>query len=133
MNGISFYISTVKKLLSILGITLLTVLYCAAISMAGDTFQNSGFSNKSTYEKGKNDLTVSIKLFSNTSQAESLANPFSNLLPTTFKDSKNEFFAILKIRELFFANEFSQYIFSVRNFLIKYGKVNIIFPFHYFW
>lgn len=122
-----------KKLFSILGITLLTTLYFAAISLAGDIFQNSGFLNKSTYEKGENDLTVSIKLFNKTSQAESVANPFSNLLPTTFKDSKSEFFTILKIRELFFANEFSQYIFSVRNFLIKFGKVNIIFPFHYFW
>ncbi|MHB1107942.1 MAG: hypothetical protein ACYCZ2_16425, partial [Lutibacter sp.] len=82
---------------------------------------------------GSNDVTVSIKFFSNTSQAESLANPFSNSLPTTFKESKNEFSAILKFRELFFANEFSQYIFSARNFLIKYGKVDIIFPFHYFW
>jgi len=123
----------VKKLFRILGITLLTVLYCFAISLVGDTFQNSGFTNKSTNEKGSNDVTVSIKFFSNTSQAESLANPFSNSLPTTFKESKNEFSAILKFRELFFANEFSQYIFSARNFLIKYGKVDIIFPFHYFW
>ncbi|HCE54449.1 MAG TPA: hypothetical protein DER05_05335 [Lutibacter sp.] len=122
-----------KKLFRILGITLLTVLYCFAISLVGDTFQNSGFTNKSTNEKGSNDVTVSIKFFSNTSQAESLANPFSNSLPTTFKESKNEFSAILKFRELFFANEFSQYIFSARNFLIKYGKVDIIFPFHYFW
>jgi hypothetical protein len=123
----------VKKLFRILGITLLTVLYCFAISLVGDTFQNSGFTNKSTNEKGSDDVTVSIKFFSNTSQAESLVNPFSNSLPTTFKESKNEFSAILKFRELFFANEFSQYIFSARNFLIKYGKVNIIFPFHYFW
>ncbi|MDP2069657.1 MAG: hypothetical protein Q8K04_11930 [Lutibacter sp.] len=122
-----------KKLFRILGITLLTVLYCFAISLVGDTFQNSGFTNKSTNEKGSDDVTVSIKFFSNTSQAESLVNPFSNSLPTTFKESKNEFSAILKFRELFFANEFSQYIFSARNFLIKYGKVNIIFPFHYFW
>lgn len=133
MNEISFYISTVKKVFRILGITLLILLYCTAISLTGDTYQNSGFSNKSINEKGSQDLTVSIKLFSNTSQAESLANPFSNSLPTTFKESKNEFSAILKIRELFFANEFSQYIFSARNFLIKYGKVNLIFPFHYFW
>lgn len=133
MNEISFYISTVKKVFRILGITLLILLYCAAISLTGDTYQNSGFSNKSTIEKGSHHLTVSIKLFSNTSQAESLVNPFSNSLPATFKESKNEFSAILKIRELFFANEFSQYIFSARNFLIKYGKVNLIFPFHYFW
>ncbi len=117
----------------ILGITLLSLLYCFTIGVAYDISQNPGFSNKSAKEKVNNDITVSIKLFSNSSQAESLINTFSNSLPTTFKVSKNEFFAILKIRELFFANEFSQYIFSVRNFLIKYGKVNIIFPFHYFW
>lgn len=95
--------------------------------------QHSGFSKKITAENKKNDVTVSIKLFSNNSQAEISANTFSNSLPITFKDSKNGFSSVLKIRELFFANEFSQYIFSGRNFHLKYGKVNIIFPFHYFW
>ncbi|MFO7674059.1 MAG: hypothetical protein R6V74_10170 [Lutibacter sp.] len=133
MNRISFYISAVKKLDIILGITLLIVLYFAAISIVGDISRSSGFTNKSINEKEKNDVTVSINSFSNTSQAERLANSFSSSLPISFKESKNEFSAILKFRELFFANEFSQYIFSAVNFLIKYGKVDIIFPFHYFW
>lgn len=133
MNRISFYISAVKKLNRILGITLLIVLYFSAISIVGEISFSSGFTNKTINEREKNDVTVSIKSFSNTSQAERLANPFSNSLPTSFKESKNEFSAILKFRELFFANEFSQYIFSAINFLIKYGKVDIIFPFHYFW
>jgi len=123
----------VKKLDRILGITLLIVLYFAAISIVGDISRSSGFTNKSINEKEKNDVTFSINSFSNTSQAERLANSFSSSLPISFKESKNEFSAILKFRELFFANEFSQYIFSAVNFLIKYGKVDIIFPFHYFW
>jgi hypothetical protein len=123
----------VKKLDRILGITLLIVLYFAAISIVGDISRSSGFTNKSINEKEKNDVTFSINSFSNTSQAERLANSFSSSLPISFKVSKNEFSAILKFRELFFANEFSQYIFSAVNFLIKYGKVDIIFPFHYFW
>lgn len=133
MNRISFYISAVKKLYRIISITLLIVLYFAAISIVGDISRSSGFTNKSINEKEKNDVTVSINSFSNTSQAERLANSFSSSLPISFKESKNEFSAILKFRELFFANEFSQYIFSAVNFLIKYGKVDIIFPFHYFW
>lgn len=133
MNRISFYISAVKKLDRIISITLLIVLYFAAISIVGDISRSSGFTNKSINEKEKNDVTVSINSFSNTSQAERLANSFSSSLPISFKESKNEFSAILKFRELFFANEFSQYIFSAVNFLIKYGKVDIIFPFHYFW
>lgn len=133
MNGISFYISTVKKMFRILGITLLTVLYCFTISMAGDITQHSGLSNKSTIEKEKNDVTVSIKFFSNTSQAESLSEPTVNNAPSTLKNSFNEFSAIARIKENFIANTFSQYISISRNFLIKYLKANIIFPFHYFW
>lgn len=116
-----------------LGIPLLTVLYCVVISLVADISHNSGFSVKTTSEKVNKDLSVSIKQFSNTAEAESLLNPFSNALPTSLKDTNNGFSAIVKIRELFLANEFSQYIFSARNFIIKYGKVNIIFPFHYFW
>jgi hypothetical protein len=123
----------VKNLIRNLGIVLLTVLYCVAISLVFDISHNSGFSVKTTSEKANKDLSVSIKQFSNTAEAESLVNPFSNTLPTSLKDTNKGFSAIVKIRELFLANEFSQYIFSARNFIIKYGKVNIIFPFHYFW
>lgn len=122
-----------KNLIRNLGIVSLTVLYCITISFVFDISQNSGFSVKTTSEKVNKDLSVSIKQFSNTAEAESLVNPFSNSLPTTLKVTNNGFSAIVKIRELFLANEFSQYIFLARNFLIKYGKVNIIFPFHYFW
>mgnify|MGYP006179979229 CR=1 FL=1 len=122
-----------KNFIRNLGIVLFTVLYSVVVSLVADISQNSDFSGKTFSEKHKKDLSVSIKQFSNTSESESLVNPFSNSIPTTLKDTNNGFFAIVKIRELFFANEFSQYIFSARNFLIKYGKVNIIFPFHYFW
>jgi hypothetical protein len=123
----------VKNRIRNLGIALLTVLYCVTISLAVDISQDSGFTVKKTSEKYKKDLSVSVKQFSNTAEAESLVNHFSNSNPTTLKDSDKGFSAIVKIRELFFANEFSQYIFTARNFLIKYGKTNIIFPFHYFW
>ncbi|MHB1147879.1 MAG: hypothetical protein ACYC01_09830 [Lutibacter sp.] len=122
-----------KKLFRILGIILLTALYFAAISFDGRISQNEDFTNKSASEKENTNSTVSVKLFSNTSQAESLANPYSNTPPITFKNSFNEFLAIVKITEQFFANEFVQYISISKNFRIKYRKANIIFPFHYFW
>jgi hypothetical protein len=123
----------VKNLFKISGILLLIALYCATISFAGNISQNSDFINKSGLEKGKKDSTVSVELFSNSSEAESSANPYSNTPPPTFKNSFNEFLAIVKIREQFFANEFTQYISISKNFRIKYRKANIIFPFHYFW
>jgi len=123
----------VKKLFRILGIILLTALYFAAISFDGHISQNTDFTNKSVPEKGKIDSTVSVKQFINSSQAESLANPYSYTPPITFKNSFNEFLAIVKTTEQFFANEFVQYISISKNFRIKYRKANIIFPFHYFW
>ena len=122
-----------KKLFRILGIILLTALYFAAISFDGHISQNKDFTNKSAPEKGKTDSTVSVKQFINSSQAESLANPYSYTPPITFKNSFNEFLAIVKTTEQFFANEFVQYISISKNFRIKYRKANIIFPFHYFW
>jgi hypothetical protein len=133
LNGISFYISGVKNLLRIIGFTVFAVLYCAAIGLPCDISQNSGLSVKSTDEKANNDLSVSIKLLRNTSQAESLAGDYSIAPPINFKDSNNGFSSNSKIRELFIANEFAQYIFIARNFLVKHRKSNIIFPFHYFW
>lgn len=112
---------------------LLIALYCATISFAGNISQNSDFINKSGLEKGKKDPTVSVELFSYSSQAENSVNPFNNTPPPTFKNSFNEFLAIVKIREQFFANKFTQYISISKNFRIKYRKANIIFPFHYFW
>lgn len=122
-----------KNLFKISGIVLLIALYCATISFAGNFSQNSDFVNKSGLGKGKKDSKVSVELLSDFSESESLANPYSNTPPFTFKNSFNEFLAIVKIREQFFASEFTQYISISKNFRIKYRKANIIFPFHYFW
>lgn len=127
------YISTVKNLFRILGITLLTALYCSTISLDNGISQNFGFINKSDSGKEKKDTTVSINLLYDIYQSESLAEPFYNTPPLTFKNQFNPFFSIERVREQFFANAFTQYISTTRNFLIKNLKANIIFPFHYFW
>jgi len=76
---------------------------------------------------------VSIELFTDSLLAESPVNISNNAPSTTLKNSFNEFFAIVKITEQFFTNEFVQYISISKNFRIKYRKANMIFPFHYFW
>ncbi|MFA5298416.1 MAG: hypothetical protein WC389_09455 [Lutibacter sp.] len=122
-----------KNLFKIIGIALLTALYCSTISLDGSVSQNFDFINKSDLGKEKKDTTASIKLLCNIYQAESLAEPFINTPPLAFKNQFNQFFSIERVREQFFANAFTQYMTTARNFLISNLKTKIIFPFHYFW
>lgn len=122
-----------KNLFAVLGIVLLSALYCSTIRPYKSFSQNTDFINKSDSVKGKNYSTVSIELFTDSLLVENYANPSNNFPPSTLKNSFAEFLAIVKITEQFFANVFVQYISISKNFRIKYRKANIIFPFHYFW
>ena len=53
---------------------------------------------------------------------------------TSLKNNPNtNFSSFLKLTEGIYSSSFSQYIAASYNFLIKYRKADIIFPFHYFW
>ena len=122
-----------KNLFKILGITLLIALYCSTISYDNSIFQNFDFINKIDSGKENKDTTASIKLLCDIYQSESLAEPYINTPPLAFKNHFNQFFSIERVREQFFANAFTQYMTTARNFLIYNLKTKIIYPFHYYW
>lgn len=73
--------------------------------------------------------TISTPITENESSfQESTQFQFSN-----FKNNPNNFSNFLKISEAIYSSAFSQYSAAFNNTLIKLRKVDIIFPFHYFW
>lgn len=61
----------------------------------------------------------SLKSFNNTHS--SFKNPFSG------------FGAVLKLAGQLFESRYAQYVAGSKNFLIRFRKADIVFPFHYFW
>lgn len=112
------------------------MLYCFTISIVNNNFisLNSAFNRKIDIEtKGNGFPFVSINVSCHDSQSESLTNSFNNIPHTTINKTFNTFVAIIKCREQLIANYLTQYTSFSINFIIRYRKANIIFPFHYFW
>ncbi len=118
-----------KKVLKILGVTFFVVVYCFAVS---SSLLNSSSSFIKTSDAGNTISIISANLTSPSSQSEGSVEISCPPIPN-FKNPFNEFSAITQTTEHIIANEFNQYRFSSRNFLIRFQKVDIIFPFHYFW
>jgi hypothetical protein len=64
---------------------------------------------------------------------ESSLQESSQSQSSTFKNNPNNFSLFLKITEEIYSSTFSQYTTAFYNFLIKYRKTDLIYPFHYFW
>jgi hypothetical protein len=52
---------------------------------------------------------------------------------TSLKNNPNNFSSFSKVTEGIYLSTYSQYTTAFYNFSIRYRKVDIIFPFHYFW
>jgi len=120
----------VKKAFSVLGVVIAVVVYCFTIG----TFYNGELdsTHKSLQKKDYTTTSISDNFNPVTSQSESSIQTFCSPLPG-FKNQSNKFSLILISTEQFIANTFSQYISFSRGFLDRFQKVDIIFPFHYFW
>jgi hypothetical protein len=116
----------------ILGVTILTVIYCFAVSVTNLPI-SSDYGNHQNTEQERYLVTISNSLFCDTSQSESSVNSFNNFSLPNFKNPFSEQWATTKAREKSFETEFTQYLNFSLNFLIQHRKSNIIFPFHYFW
>ena len=91
--------------------------------------------NKNYYQKKKIKLIYFIILFVAFSKNENTLQEISEFqVSTSLKNNPNtNFSSFLKLTEGIYSSSFSQYIAASYNFLIKYRKADIIFPFHYFW
>lgn len=119
-----------KKVFKVLGIVFIVVVYCFTISTFYTGELNS--SSKPTLENSKTVTLISANFNPIASQSEGAIQTNCPPLPS-FKNPFKGFSLILQATEQLIVNTFSQYTTFSKNFLIRYQKIDIIFPFHYFW
>ncbi len=122
-----------KNSVRIIGVTILTAIYCFAVTAVANPPIISDYENQQTTEQEQYLTVISNSLFCHTSQSENSVNSFNNFPLPNFKNLFDKHCSITKSIEQLFESEFAQYDNFSINFLIQYRKSDIIFPFHYFW
>lgn len=119
-----------KKALKVLGVFFVVVVYCFTIGTfyTGEVISSS----KPKVENDKTVTLISVSYNPITSQSEGAIQTNCPPLPS-IKNPFKGFSLILQATEQLIVNTFSQYTTFSKNFLIRYQKIDIIFPFHYFW
>lgn len=131
--GISYY-CIMKNSIRILSATFLTAVYCFAVIHVTYSLENFDAGNHQATEQEQYHATISKGLYCHTPQSESSGSSFSNPSASSFNKLFDEIWSFVsKFREQLFEAKLTQYCNFFINFLIKYRKTDIIFPFHYFW
>lgn len=121
-----------KKQIRIVGAVVLVALYCIAMGVTNEAFVSSSFEKDMVPSQKKSSPNFSSSLYYPNSQAENIVENYTNLPAPSFKNTFNGFWAIVKTTDELFYAEFYQYQHFFRNFLIRYRKADLIFPFHSF-
>lgn len=121
-----------KDMIRILGITLVTAIYCYAVSTVTNLPVSTDAGDQLTTKHAQYLAAVSNNLYCQTSQLESRVSSSHFSLPV-FKNPFNKLWSVTKTIEQLFEAELAQYFNFSINFLIQHRKTDIIYPFHYFW
>ncbi len=121
-----------KKWIQLLFVLSIVMVYCVAITPLNDASVSSSLVNYSNFDD-------------QVSAGSSVDNPFhlqqsegSTSIVTQYSSPKSNV-AFLKssavsvITEQLYLGKYRQYARIAQNFLVKYRKTDIFFPFHYFW
>jgi len=127
------YLCDVRNSVRILSVLLLTAIYCYAIGTVDASFTSADAKGTLHTEQEKYTLNVASHLFCHTSQTENSVSSPSQLPTPSLEKQYDPQWAAIKAAELLFETEFYQYSRVSRNFLILCRKVDLLFPFHYFW
>lgn len=122
-----------KNSVRILGVVILTAIYCFMATAVSNPPVIYGYENHQKTNQEQYLAVISIDFFCHTLQSENWVNSFNNFPVTYFKNSYDKHFSITKSIEKLFESEFSRYRRFSINFLIEHRKSDIIFPSHYFW
>lgn len=116
-----------------LGVVLLTAIYCFAIGVAVTTPAHANSQIYSTTSQEEYGIDFSTKFFYHISQSEISIGNYSNQPTLNFKNPFNTLWVHAETTEQLFESIIAQYISIAKNLLINYRKSDLIFPFHYFW
>lgn len=122
-----------KKSVRILGVTILTAVYCLAVTVVDNAPIAFDIENHQTTGQEQFLAVISNSLFSHTPQSERSVNSFNYFPVPNFKSFYDNHWSINNSIEQKFESAFAQYHNFSKVFLIRHRKSDIIFPFHYFW
>lgn len=122
-----------KRSIKILNVIVFAIIYCFAVDVNTNPDGHPDFQNNLTTSQEQYFLNSSTNLFYYISESESLVINYNNLPTLRFKKALVGFWVINQTTEKLFKTAFSQHANISRNFLIALRKLDIIFPFHYFW
>lgn len=125
-----------KKWIFIIVIFILSANYCFAIDGIYEITQKKSTTDHTQISKLQEFTNFSYKgstITTSITENESSFQESTQFQFSNFKNNPNNFSNFLKISEGIYSSTFSQYSAAFNNILIKHRKVDIIFPFHYFW
>jgi hypothetical protein len=125
-----------KKWIFIIVIFILSANYCFAKDNIYEITQKKSTTDQTQISKLQEFTNFSYKgstLTTSITENESSFQESTQFQFSNFKNNPNNFSNFLKISEGIYSSTFSQYSAAFNNILIKRRKVDIIFPFHYFW
>lgn len=114
------------------GVISLIVFYCFAIGFV-NPYPLSKDVQSHTDSKRDYYSTVKAALHYHVSPSESVVHTAGNYTAPGFNHILFGPGILLLITEQLFESAFFQYSNRSRNFLVRYRKADLIFPFHYFW
>lgn len=122
-----------KKLISIIGLILLTAIYCHAMGAVTKALLHIDAQQTSTASQEQFISDLSSKLFYHTTKSESSVSNYNSLPSKIVKTGFSGLWTSLKKPEQLYKSAFTQYATFSTNLLIEHRKTILIFPFHYFW
>ncbi|WP_157359359.1 hypothetical protein [Wenyingzhuangia fucanilytica] len=117
----------------ILNFITLTVIYCFAISAVPKMLTSLELNTQNTFSQEKNILSYSAKLYCPVSIGENIVENVDFFPVPDVKKTSSELWSIVKKAEILFLTKFSKNVIFSRNVLINRRKLDLIFPFQYFW
>lgn len=120
-------------MIRIIGIICLAFFYCAAIEVSTTAQLNTKLIESFSSDQGIIYTEVSSFVSFQSPQIENITSSTGHSPVPSIKNNINPFGAIAFVNELFFNFTYSQYSYKSENFLIRFRKSDLIYPFHYFW
>lgn len=112
---------------------MLSLLWLGAGGLMLSSGTESSLFTPSAIEKENIGTKVSLPFYGLTEQTQRSVNASKEIAFPSLKNLVGGSAGLLRPAAAVFYSRAAQYVTFLRNFPVPFGKVDIIFPFHYFW
>lgn len=122
-----------KKRIKIFGVYLLAIIYCLAVVFVTQSQVQISHFSKPSLSNEKSFSDISSKLFSHTPLSDKSLNNKYNLPVPSSHHYFGGYWGMIHQMGGLFDTIYKQYLSFSKNILVNLRKVQLLFPFHYFW